>query len=62
MTFFYSRNPEKTLVEVKEHLFERLNILRQCLGPSDEYGDDVQNQMRNEISFLEDMLDMMERS
>jgi hypothetical protein len=62
MTKFLSKDPEKALAEVKEVLYDRLKVLRQCVGPDDEYGDDVINQMRNEIDFLEDLLDTIERS
>lgn len=66
LTKFLSKDPEKALVEVKEELFDRLNVLRQCLGP-DVYtvgweANEVEEQMINEVSFLEDLLDMIERS
>lgn len=62
MTDFLPRDPEKALRVVKDALYERLELLRQCVGPDDEYGDDIKNQMRHEIDFLEYMLDLMERS
>lgn len=62
MTEFLPKDPTKALVEVKEKLYDRMGVLRTCIGPFDEYGDDIKNQMRNEISFLEELLDIIERS
>ena len=62
MTEFLPKDPTNALVEVKEKLYDRMDVLRSCIGPHDEYGDDVQNEMRNEISFLEELLDIIERS
>lgn len=63
---FLSKDPEKALVEVKEELFDRLNVLRQCLkdAGADEYGyvDPFDIAMNNEVVFIENLLDKMERS
>lgn len=59
---FLSKDPEKTLRVVRDALYERIDLLRQCVGPDDEYGDDLKNQMRHEIDFLEHVLDLMELS
>lgn len=66
MTEFLPKDPAKALVDVKEMLYGRLEVLRTCLGPGyRQIGyepDDVEKQMINEIDFLEDVLDMIERS
>ena len=66
MKTFLSKDPSKAIVEIKEHLYERLEILRTCLGPGyKQIGymfDEVEIQMCNEILFLENLLDMIERS
>lgn len=60
---FLSKDPEKALVEVKEELFDRLNVLRQCVTSDSKHPRDaVDMQMMDEMSFLEDLLDMIERS
>jgi len=56
------KDPEKTSRVVKDALLERIELLHQCVGPDDEYGDDLKNQMRHEIDFLEYMLELIERS
>ena len=37
MTEFLPKDPTKALIEVKEKLYERIEILRSCIHP--EYGD-----------------------
>ena len=62
---FLSKNPEKALIEVKELLYERLQILKTCIQDSarDENGyiDPFDEQMNNEIDFLEGLLETIER-
>ena len=66
MTKFLSHNSEKALIEVKELLYERMQILKTCIKDSakDENGyiDPFDEQMNNEISFLEGVLDTIEKS
>jgi hypothetical protein len=66
MTEFLSKDPTKALVEVKEKLYERLSILRPYISNMeiDEYGplDFTEAAYMNEWSFLEDLLDIIERS
>lgn len=61
MTEFLSKDPEKALVEVKEKLYERINILRSCISP-DGAVDRLELHFNNEINFLSNVLDLIERS
>lgn len=65
MLKFLSKDPEKAIVEIKEHAYERLEIMRSCIkdAPKDEYGyiDNYDIAVGSEIAFLEDLLDMIER-
>jgi hypothetical protein len=58
---FLPRDPVKALADVKWTLYERLDTLRQCLGPDGAY-DAVDRQMQNEMTFLADLLDTIEKS
>jgi hypothetical protein len=62
---FLPKEAEKALFVVKEKLYDRLRVLRTCLEGSqqDEHGyiDPFDMQMNNEVQFLEDLLDMIER-
>ena len=66
MTEFLPRDPTKALVDVKEKLYERLDILRTCLKDREKddygyiFGED--HMMANEVLFLENLLDIIERS
>ena len=69
MTEFLTKNADTALVEIKEKLYERMDILRTCLGRAldSEYGmgyaaDLTERQMMNELQFLEHLLDLIERS
>ena len=69
MTEFLTKNADTALVEIKEKLYERMDILRTCLGRAldPEYGmgyaaDLTERQMMNELQFLENLLDKIERS
>ena len=65
MTEFLSKNADEALVQVKENLYERLEGLRDYLAKMAEWGyaaDSMEQQMMNEIQFLEDLLEMLERS
>jgi DNA replication initiation complex subunit (GINS family) len=65
MTEFLSKNADEALVQVKENLYERLEGLRDYLAKMAEWGyaaSSMEQQMVNEIQFLEDLLDMIERS
>ena len=68
-TEFLNKDPAKALLEIKEKLYERMDILRTCLGRAldPEYGmgyaaDLTERQMMNELQFLENLLDKIERS
>lgn len=62
MTKFLTKNADTALVEIKEKLYERLAILRPFI--IDEYGpiDLTEAAIFNEIKFLEELLDLIERS
>ena len=65
MTEFLSKNADEALVQVKETLYKRLEGLRDYLAKMAEWGyaaSSMEQQMGNEIQFLEDLLDMIERS
>ena len=66
---FLTKNADTALVEIKEKLYERMDILRTCLGRAidPEYGmgyaaDSLERQMMNELQFLENLIDLIERS
>ena len=61
MQEFLSKNPTKALVEVKEKLYERINILRSCISPEGPI-DRLDHHFNNEVEFLSDVLDLIERS
>ncbi len=61
MTEFLSKDPTKALVEVKEKLYDRLTILHACIRVTVPL-DPVDRQMGNEIQFLENLLDIIERT
>jgi len=68
MTEFLSKNADEALVQVKENLYERLGGRhrdRDYLTKMAEWGlvaGSMEQQMMNEIQFLEDLLEMLERS
>ena len=66
MQEFLSNDPAKALVEVKEKLYGRLAILRPFIKDMeiDEYGplDFTEAAYYNEVKFLEELLDIIERS
>ena len=61
MQEFLSKNPTKALVEVKEKLYERINILRSCITPEGPI-DRLDHHFNNEVEFLSDVLNLIERS
>jgi hypothetical protein len=66
MSEFLPNDPTQALVEVKEMLHKRLAILRPYIQDMeiDEYGplDFTEAAYYNELMFLEDLLDVIERS
>ena len=66
MTKFLTKNPDVALVEIKEKLYERLGKLRPFIANMeiDEYGplDFTEAAVYNEVKFLEELLDLIERS
>lgn len=66
MANFLSKDPKKAIVEIKERLYERLEIMRSCIkdAAKDEYGyiDEFDMAVGSEVRFLEDLLDDMEKS
>lgn len=66
MTEFLPKDPSAALVEIKEKLYERLAILRPFIQNMeiDEYGplDFTEAAYMNEVMFLEELLDIIERS
>jgi hypothetical protein len=61
MTEFLSQDPGKALIEVKEKLYERIDILRSCIHPDGPI-DRLDHHFNNEVEFLTDVLDLIERS
>ena len=61
MTEFLSNDPTRALVEVKEKLYERINILRSCITPEGPI-DRLDHHFNNEVEFLSDVLNLIERS
>ena len=61
MQEFLSNDPAKALVEVKEKLYERIDILRSCISPDGPI-DRLDHHFNNEVEFLTDVLDLIERS
>lgn len=63
---FFSKDPAKAIIEIKEHTYERLEIMRSIIkgAAKDEYGyiDEFDIAVGSEIRFLEDLLDKIERS
>jgi hypothetical protein len=66
MTEFLPNDPTQALAEVKEMLYQRLSILRPFIKNMqiDEYGplDFTEAAYYNELMFLEELLDIIERS
>ena len=59
MSDLLSKDPVKALVEVKEKLYERINILRSCIHPEGPI-DRLDHHFNNEVEFLTDVLDLIE--
>ena len=66
MSEFLTRNADVALVEIKEKLYQRLAILRPYIKDMeiDDYGplDFTEAAIANETKFLEELLDLIERS
>ena len=66
MAEFLPKDPTQALIEVKEKLYGRLAILRPFIQNMeiDEYGplDFTEAAFLNETTFLEELLDIIERS
>jgi len=66
MSEFLPKDPTQALDEVKEKLYDRLRTLRPFIQNMqiDEYGplDFTEAAYYNELVFLEDLLDIIERS
>jgi len=63
---FLTKDSDVALVEIKEKLYGRLSILRPYIKNMqiDDYGplDFTEAAIANEIKFLEELLDIIERS
>ena len=59
MSDLLSKDPVKALVEVKEKLYERINILRSCIHPEGPI-DRLDHHFNNEVEFLSDVLNLIE--
>ena len=63
MKEFFARDPAKALVEIKEELYARLDRSRQFI---DNYGTQLsvgfERAVKDEIAFLQRILDVRERS
>jgi hypothetical protein len=66
MTEFLSKNADTAIIEIKEKLYARLANLRPYIQDMeiDEYGplDFTEAAYYNEMKFLEELLDIIERS
>lgn len=66
MMQFLTRDSDVALVEIKEKLYERLSVLRPYIERMeiDDYGplDFTEAAIAGEVKFLEELLDMIERS
>jgi hypothetical protein len=61
MSDLLSKDPTRALIEVKEKLYERINILRSCIHPEGPI-DRLDHHFNNEVEFLSDVLNLIERS
>ena len=61
MAEFLPKDPTQALVEVKEKLYERITILRSCIHPEGPI-DRLDHHFNNEVEFLSNVLDLIERS
>ena len=52
---------KRNVVNIKEKLYDRLSVLRSCIN-KDGPVDRLDHHFINEIEFLEDILDWIERS
>lgn len=63
---FLTKDSDVALVEIKEKLYERLSVLRPYIERMeiDDYGplDFTEAAIAGEVKFLEELLDMIERS
>lgn len=58
-TFLNNKDP---MVDLKEMFYDRLRVLQACIQP-DVYSRDVRDeQMLNEMEFVQNVLDIIERS
>lgn len=55
-----AKKPKRNVVNIKEKLYDRLAVLRDCI--KDAPVDRLDHHFLNEIEFLEDILDWIERS
>ena len=55
-----AKKEKRNVVNIKEKLYDRLTILRDCV--TDAPVDRLEHHFRNEIEFLEDILDWIERN
>lgn len=66
MTEFLTKNADTAIVEIKEKLYERLSVLRPCIERMeiDDYGplDFTEAAIAGEVKFIEELLDLIERS
>lgn len=66
MSEFLTKNANTALIEIKEKLYDRLEILRNCLKgrEQDDYGylDPYDEALNGEVNFLTNLLDIIERS
>ena len=57
----FRSDPAKAVVDIKEKLYDRLDTLRSCVskeGPIDR----LDHHFMNEIEFLQNIIDIIERS
>lgn len=55
-----AKKEKRSVVNIKEKLYNRLDVLRACV--TDAPVDRLDHHFRNEIEFLEDILDWIEKN
>lgn len=61
MPEFLPKDPTKALFDIKEKLYDRLTSLRSYID-IDSPADRLEHHIKNEVEFLEKLIDTIERS
>lgn len=64
MKQFLTKSPDVALVEIKEILYERMKKRNELLDviPSDDWDHGYDRGIKDELKFLSELLDLIERS